>query len=237
MTQTLAKAAILRLSALLAFGLLAACQKPIDPVMPAGQAGYDAVAVDPVNLLPERYPLGPGDKISVRVYGETELSLSEIIIDNAGFVSLPLVGDLRAAGFTASELARNVEAAYAAEFLRDPQVNVSILEARKRTITVEGEVKVPGVFPYAEGQTLLTALALAQSPTERAKLDEVIVFRTIGGQQSAGRFDLRDIRGGRMPDLALVPGDVVVVGYSSVKSAYLDAVKALPVIGLFRPIT
>ena len=221
---------------LFGMAMLAACQRPIDPVVPAGEAAYDAVIAEP-NAAPSRYTLLPGDRIGVRVYGESELSVNEVAIDNAGIVSLPLIGDVGATGRTASELARTIEAAYAAEYLRDPQVTVVILQGRTRTIAVEGEVAQPGVYPFAEGQTLLTALALARSPTEKAKLDEVIVFRTVEGRESAGRFDLRAIRGGRSPDLALMPGDVVVVGYSSIKSTYIDAVRALPVLGLFRPIT
>lgn len=226
---------ILRLLPLGGLALLAACQRPLDPIVPSGQAGYDAVAVDPAQSLPERYALLPGDKITVRVYEEPELTVEEILLDNAGVVSLPLIGDIRAAGQTATELARSIEAAYAADYLRDPRVSVLVLQGRTRTIAVEGEVKQPGVFPFAEGQTLLSALAMAQSPTETAKLDEVMIFRTAGGQHTAGRFDLRDIRGGRTPDVALLPGDVVVVGQSSTRAAYQDLIRAIPVFGVFRP--
>ncbi|MBY6129304.1 polysaccharide export protein [Qipengyuania aquimaris] len=225
-----------KISALCAVALLASCQRPMNPVVPAGQAGYDAVAIDPSQIQPQSYDLAPGDKIAVRVYGEPELSVDELVIDNAGFVNLPLIGEIRASGQSAGELAQGIQAAYAADFVRDPRVNVVVLQGRVRTIAVEGEVEQPGVFPYAEGQTLLSALALARSPTDVAKLDEVIIFRTVEGQRLAGRFDLQDIRGGRSPDVALVPGDVVVVGYSNVRGAYLDVVKALPVVGFFRPI-
>lgn len=216
--------------------LVAACQPPLDPVVPAGEAGYAAVAVPEGAGLPTRYELGAGDVISVRVYEEEDLSLEEIAVDNAGVISLPLIGDVRAAGSTASELASAIEAAYASRYLRDPRVSVAIKQARVRTIAVEGEVEQPGVFPYSEGQTLLTALALARSPTETAELDEIMIFRTVGGERAAGRFDLQAIRGGRMPDVALLPGDVIVVGYSSLRGAYLDALRALPVLGIFRPI-
>lgn len=225
----------LRVTTLFGLALLAACRQPLDPVVPAGQAGYDAVAVDPANVLPERYALSPGDKIAVRVYEEPELAVEEIVLDNAGVVSLPLIGDVRAAGQTATELARSIEAAYAAEYLRDPRVSVLVLQGRVQTIAVEGEVEQPGVFPYVEGQTLLSALALARSPTDTAKLDEVMIFRSVGGQRTAGRFDVQHIRGGRMPDVALVPGDVVVVGYSSARGAYHDIIRAIPVFGVFRP--
>ena len=215
---------------------LTACQAPLDPVVPAGQAGYDAVAVEPAATLPSRYTLSPGDVVSVRVFDEPELSVEEVALDNAGNVTLPMVGEVRAVGLRAAELAAAVEAAYATNYLRDPRVTVLVKQGQGRTIAVEGEVEQPGVFPYAEGQTLLSALALARSPTETAKLDEVMIFRTVDGQRQAGRFDLRAIRGGRMPDVALVPGDVVVVGYSSIRGAWQDVLRALPVFGIFRPI-
>ncbi|MBX7514694.1 polysaccharide export protein [Qipengyuania sp. GH38] len=214
----------------------AACQTPLDPVVPEGQAGYDAVVIDPQTALPQRYTLAPGDVLSVAVFGEADLSVERIAVDNAGVVTLPLIGDVRAVGRSASELGAAIEAAYATNYLRDPRVSVAVLEARDRTIAVEGEVEQPGVFSYAEGQTLLSALALARSPTDTAKLDEVMIFRTVGGERTAGRFDLRAIRGGRMPDVALVPGDVVVVGYSSVRGAWQDVLRAVPVFGIFRPI-
>ncbi|QYJ06693.1 polysaccharide biosynthesis/export family protein [Qipengyuania flava] len=213
---------------------LAGCQAGLDPVVPAGQAGYSAIATDASNLA-ERYALAPGDVVSVRVYDEADLSVEDITLDNAGVLSLPLIGDVRAAGQTATELARSIEAAYAADYLRDPRVSVLIKQARVQTIAVEGEVTQPGVFPYQQGQTLLTALALARSPTDTAKLDHVIVFRTAGGERQAGRFDVQAIRGGAMPDVDLLPGDTVVVGYSATRGAFLDAVRAIPIIGVFRP--
>ncbi|WP_160595358.1 polysaccharide biosynthesis/export family protein [Qipengyuania aquimaris] len=204
--------------------------------MPDGQAGYDAVVIDPQTALPERYTLAPGDIVSISVFGESDLSVERIAVDNAGMLTLPLIGDVQAVGRSASELGVAIEAAYATNYLRDPRVSVAVLEARDRTIAVEGEVEQPGVFSYAEGQTLLSALALARSPTDTAKLDEIMIFRTVDGERTAGRFDLRAIRGGRMPDVALVPGDVVVVGYSSVRGAWQDVLRAVPVFGIFRPI-
>ena len=214
---------------------LSGCQKGVDTVVPAGEAGYDAIALPAGEATAQRYSLQPGDLLSVRVYDEPELSVEDIAVDNAGIVSLPLIGDVVARGRTATELARTIEAAYAADFVRDPRVTVLVKKAQARTIAVEGEVALPGVYPFVEGQTLLTALALARSPTETAKLDEIMIFRTVGDQRLAGRFDALAIRGGRMPDVALMPGDTVVVGFSSTRGAFLDAVRALPVLGVFRP--
>ena len=84
-----------------------------------------------------------------------------------------------------------------------------------------------------EGFTLLTALALAGSPTETAKLDEVLVFRTMGDERLGGRFNLTDIRAGRSADPVILSGDTIVVGYSAVRGAYLDFLKAAPIVGAF----
>lgn len=215
--------------------LLAACQKGAEPVVPTGDAGYAAIAVPDGAEASTRYALQAGDVVSVQVYGEPELTVNEIALDNGGALNLPLIGAVTARGLTAAELSAAVEAAYRAGYLRDPRVTVLVKKAQQRTIAVEGEVALPGVYPYAEGQTLLTALALARSPTEKAKLDEIMVFRTVDGQRTAGRFDLRAIRGGRSPDVPLLAGDTVVVGFSSARGAFLDAVRALPVFGIFRP--
>lgn len=223
------------IAALLGALLCAACQPQMHPVVPAGEAGYSAVAVDPATVAPQAYRLTAGDKIAVRVYDEPELSSEQLVIDNAGAISLPLIGDVQAAGLSSAELARAVEAAYGARYVRDPRVSVQILQGRIQTIAVEGEVEQPGVYPFEPGQTLLTAMALARSPTETASLDEVIVFRTVNGERQAGRFDLLAIRAGRMPDVSLLAGDTIVVGYNSLRGGFLDVVRALPAIGVFRP--
>ena len=164
------------------------------------------------------------------------MSLDEIAIDNAGNLALPLIGDVRAAGLTASDLSAALERAYGARYLRNPRAAVSLAKSRVMTVSVEGQVNQPGVYPWSEGDTLLTALAQARSPTDVARLDQVIVFRTVEGQRYGGRFDLQAIRGGRMPDLRLLPGDVVVVGHSAVRETYRDILQTAPLIGVLRPL-
>ena len=201
--------------------------------MPAGPAAYDAIADRPV-VSPSAYALQPGDKISVNVYQEEELSQRELLIDEAGMISLPLVGDVQASGMTTGQLSRAIESAYGRGFLRYPQANVLLLEARPRTVSVEGQVKDAGVYEIQPGYTLLSALALAGSPTLEAKLDEVLVFRTVDGQRMGGRFDLTEVRAGRMADPQLIAGDVIVVGYSRSQGLYQDLLRVAPsVLGTF----
>ena len=61
------------------------------------------------------------------------------------------------------------------------------------------------------------------------------MFRTVNGQRMAGQFDLAAIRAGASPDPQLMPGDVVVIGYSAVRGTYRDLLRAAPLLGIFRP--
>ena len=222
-----------RLCAVVIVGLAAAgCQPSLSSGLPRGPAAYDAIDAAAATT-PVTYALRPGDRLAVNLFQEDDLSLSELQIDEAGMISLPLIGEIPAAGLSASELSRQIEVAYGARHLRDPQATVVLLSARPRTVSVEGQVVRPGVYPIEPGYTLLSAMALAASPSADAKLDEVLVFRTLEGQRLGGRFDLTEIRSGRMPDPQLLPGDVVVVGFSAVRGMYRDFLQLAPIIGSF----
>jgi polysaccharide export outer membrane protein len=177
--------------------------------------------------------LQPRDQINVNVFQEADLSTQELTIDPSGNISLPLIGEVKAAGLSAAQLAREIERAYGESYLRDPRVNIVLVRSAPRVVAVEGEVEDPGVFEVQEGYTLLTALALAGSPTDTAKHDEVLVFRMMDGERYGGRFDLTDIRAGRAPDPIILSGDTIVVGYSAVRGVYLDFLRTAPILGAF----
>jgi polysaccharide export outer membrane protein len=222
------------LAALLGALALAACQPSLKSELPIGPAAYQSInATTQPAAQTGPYLLRPGDRISVSVYQEQELNQPEITIDEAGMISLPLVGEVKAAGRSTGDLAAQIQQAYGQRYLRDPQVNVALKEARARTYSVEGEVAKPGQFVFEPGNTLLTAVAVAGSPLREAKLDEVLVFRNVNGQRMGGRFDLTAIRAGREPDPQILPGDVIVVGFSSLRGAYRDILQAAPLLGLF----
>ena len=213
--------------------LAVACQPTLKSNLPAGQDAYSVISGTREGSVNQLNQLQPGDKIGVNVFQEEGLSNPQLTIDPAGKVSLPLIGETHAAGLSSSELAKEIERAYGARYLRNPHVNVYLVESAPRTFTVEGSVVRPGVFEVREGFTLLTGLALAGSPTETAKLDEVLVFRTMGYERLGGRFNLTDIRAGRSADPVILSGDTIVVGYSAVRGAYLDFLKAAPIVGAF----
>lgn len=210
-----------------------ACQPVLHPAVPVGASAYDAVAVSERDTVNALTLLQPRDQISVYVFGEDNLKTEEAVIDQAGNVSMPLIGEVHAAGLSPAQLAKSIEKSYGANYLRDPHVNVVLVKGAPRVVSVEGEVKTPGVFEVQEGFTLLSALALAGSPTETARLSQVLIFREKDGQRVGGQFDVTDIRSGTSPDPLILPGDVIVVGFNRVRGAYLDFLKSAPIVGAF----
>ncbi|KHK90072.1 hypothetical protein LK12_19340 [Novosphingobium malaysiense] len=202
-----------------------------NPDMPRGAAAYDVI---PATVeAPTAYTIDPADTLSVNVFGEPDLTFETLRVDDAGFIQYPLVGQIKAAGTTPAELSLQLANVLGQKYLVDPQVTVSVVEAAPRYVSVEGEVNKPGVYEVDYDTTLLSAVARAESPTDTAKLSEVIIFRTIDGQRMAGRFNLKDIRGGISPDPIVKDGDVVMVGYSGPRAFWQSFLKAAPALNAF----
>lgn len=213
---------------------LTGCQRSLQSEgLPTGQAAYAiAPPADPAGKL-QAYRIGPGDAISVSVFQEPELSNDKLQVDDLGRIQLPLAGDILAAGLTAPELSAVIAERLSRDYIRHPQVVVSVVSTREQTVAVEGEVKMPGVYKVGPSDTLLSAIARAQNPTNVARLDEVIVFRSVNGRRMGARFDLRQIRGGQAADPQILGGDVIVVGFSSLKGVYRDILQAAPLLNIF----
>lgn len=174
-----------------------------------------------------------GDRLAIRVLGEPELTSDLYRVDGNGNVQVPLAGEIPAAGLKPSELRDELIRRLGARFIRNPQVAVIVTERNKTTFAVEGEVKSPGIFEATPGTTLLSAIAQAKSPSELARLDEVMIFRLINGQRAGARFNLSDIRRGNVPDPQVLAGDTVVVGHSALKGAWHEFLQAAPAFNLF----
>jgi polysaccharide export outer membrane protein len=118
------------------------------------------------------YRLGPNDKLRVITFGEESLT-GEFFISGSGRVSLPLIGEIEAAGLTAAEFQQHVEAALKDGYLKDPKVSVEVISYRPYYIL--GEVGRPGEYPYTNGLTVLNAVATANGFTYRANTHKVFV--------------------------------------------------------------
>lgn len=181
------------------------------------------------------YQIGVGDKLSVRVFQVPDLSFDELTVDTSGDLQMPLIGAVRATGRTAGELSTDIATRLGSQYLRDPQVTVTIIEAASQKITVDGAVTKPGVYTMRGSTSLLQAVAMAEGPSRVADLTKVAVFRTIDGQRSVALFDLAAIRQGRAEDPRVLGDDIVVVDTSRMSSAMREIISALPALSVFRP--
>jgi polysaccharide export outer membrane protein len=193
---------------------------------PAGDAAYDVMP--PAIGTGAEYLIGPLDELSMRVFREPDFENDRIAVDANGFASFPLIGLVEVGGKTAHEVAKEIARRLDERYLVDPQVSITVVTANSQQVTVEGEVNKAGIFPIRGRSSLMQVTALAEGTNEFAKLNEVVIFRTINGERFAARFDLEAIRGNRAPDPEVIGGDIVVVGYSSARRLWRDVLQVLP---------
>ena len=175
------------------------------------------------------YAIGALDKLTVTVFGIDDLG-AKAQVDASGRVAVPLAGSIEAAGMTPEALGREIERRLRARYVRDPHVTVNVDEALSQVVTIDGQVREPGLYPVVGNMTLLKAVATAKGPTEFAKLDDVVIFRTVGSQRLAALYNLGAIRRGVYADPAIYPNDVVVVGDSNGRRMFKDFLQLVPLL-------
>ena len=210
--------------------LLAGCASPD---MPRREAAYDVIPAASPDTGQD-YVLGPADVISLTVLNEPDLTLKDVQITSGGNISLPLVGQVRASGFTTDGLAKEIAARLGKHLLINPDVSVNLITAASQKVIVEGSVAKPGIYPMEGKTTLLGAVAMAEGTTRVSALGQVVILRTIDGKPMGAVFDLGMIRRGELPDPQLEGGDTVVVGFSALKAAWRDILTTTPLIAVFR---
>jgi polysaccharide biosynthesis/export protein len=145
------------------------------------------------------YRLASGDRLRMIVFGQEPLSNS-FNVDSVGNVSLPLIGAVRAQGLTTAELERSVEARLHAGYLRDPRVAIEV-EAY-RPFFVLGEVTTAGQYPFINGMTVETAIAVAGGFSPRGDQSHVDITRILNGRQVTAAVPL---------NFPVRPGDTIKV--------------------------
>ena len=200
----------------------------VDKIFEANAQGTDKFTV----AAPEDYRISPSDVVEVSVFGVGDLTRTVQVSTN-GAISLPLIKTVQAAGKTASELELVIAAKLEATYLQSPQVSVFVKEYTSQRITIDGAVNKPGIFPTTGQLSLLQSIALAEGLNNVADPTGILVFRTVGNQRMAARFDLKKIRAGKAQDPMLAAGDVVMVDQSAGRTTLRDIKEAVPLTGLF----
>lgn len=146
-------------------------------------SGLDRLA--PIAAAPPGpQPLETGDSIRVMV-NDIEDGDGQYVVNGAGTVTLPFVGELAVRGLTIAQAQANIVQAYrSAGIFVTPEVNVQ--PAVLRPYYVAGEVNRPGEFAYRQGMTVQAAISAAGGYTYRAKSDVVEITRTVNGREVVG---------------------------------------------------
>ena len=147
----------------------------------------------------EGYRLGTGDVISIRVYGEDDLTREKVKLNDTGTLTMPF-GDVVAHGRTAKELETAIADGLRGKFLVNPRASVSIEEYRP--FFIYGQVEKPGGYPFQPGLNIRKAVSIAGGFKDRASMSKIFVVRERDKSPSPTKVDVNAVIG---------PGDTITV--------------------------
>ncbi len=187
---------------------------PVAPATPASVEAPAPVAAAPAPVIqggpipgasPEvslqsSYRLSAGDVVSIRVFGEDDMTLERVRLTDGGSISYPLLGELKILGMTVPEVEKLVTDKLRGRFLVNPKVAVQINEYR--SFFVNGQVERPGGYPFLPGLSVRKAVALAGGLKERASKSKMYVIRENDPSRVAKKVDM---------DSLLSPGDILTI--------------------------
>lgn len=188
--------ALLGIIALIALG---GCSTPSSPAPPESPTSED-----------RPYVIGVPDLLRITVWKHPDLSV-EAPVRRDGQISVPLLGDVKAAGHTPKDLSMLITDELA-HFVTRPNVTVIVVSPDSQTVTVVGGVNAAGTIAIHRDMGVLEAVAAAGGFSAWANKGDVRVVRRVDGKRIAYRFNYRAYMSGEPDsDIQLLPGDVVVV--------------------------
>jgi protein involved in polysaccharide export with SLBB domain len=195
--------------------------EPIAPVnssssSSASSASESASPTMPSAMVSSTYTLAPYDVIDVSVYNEEDLH-TRARLGADGTALLPLIGTIALSGKTVSDANEAIRKRYAEGFVKDPHILVTVIEYRKTTFSILGEVSRPGIYEIPEGthMSIVDAVLLAGGFTRIANQNGVRVKRLVKGKPVVFK-----VKAGAMADSAEIApfeiqaGDIIKVGES-----------------------
>ncbi len=195
----------------LAFLLVVGTAGAQTPQAKAGSTRLTTAVTATPTTVPADYVVGAEDVLGVVFWRETEMS-GDVAVRPDGMITLPLVGEIKAAGMKPDALREAIQTA-AAKFLSDPNVSVVVRQMNSRKVFITGEVNTPGAFPLAGPRTVMHIIALAGGLKEYAKSDEISVMREENGKTRYFKFNYKEVAKGKKLDqnIQLRPNDTIVV--------------------------
>lgn len=173
-----------------------------------------AAMIMPAEAQEPDYRLQPEDVLQITVYEQPDLD-TIARISSTGEIAFPLLGKIKAAGLTVSELKDKIEKLLAEDYLVEPQVLIFIEKYHLKQVSVLGAVQKPGKYDmYTERETtVLEAIAMAEGFSDVANVNGTRIIRNEEGQERTIPVKVTDItkKGMKEKDIFLKPGDIVFV--------------------------
>lgn len=168
-------------------------------------------AAAPISGVLKDYLLGPEDVIEISVWKNDNLSKT-VLIRPDGKISLPLIGDVQAAGQTTVQLRDTIKERLK-EYKETPEVSIIVKEINSLAVFVTGEVAHPGKLMLKSDTSLLQAISLVGGFTQYASKNNMILLRRVGGVETRKVIRYKDIVSGNKPedDVLLQRGDTIIV--------------------------
>src|SRR5499427_4550325 len=199
------------LSVLASIALLA--QQTPSPTAPAEKCAQNSDASGVMKAhSDDSYIIGANDTLSINVWKEPDVSRS-VPVRSDGKISLPLVGELQAAGQTPRQLEQEI-AKRLQSYISEPEVTVIVTDSKSQKINILGMVARPGAYLLSGSTTVLDAIAMAGGFKDFAKKKSIYVLRTNpDGTQKRIPFNYKDVIKGTNPEqnIRLQTSDTVVV--------------------------
>ena len=193
---------------LLSLNTLGAQSNAAAPTASAGQADSASSA----RAHDDSYSIGADDILAINVWKEPDLTRS-VPVRSDGKISLPLIGELQAAGVTPKQLEQDISKKLTS-YVAEPEVTVIVQEIRSRKFNILGQVAKPGSFPITRTTTVLDAIALAGGFRDFAKQKSIYILRQKpDGTQQKLPFNYKEVVKGKNVEqnIRLEPRDTVVV--------------------------
>lgn len=200
-------------SALTSLCLVSFAGQAAGPAAPQTASAAAAETAQPTAAadVPADFVIGPEDVLGVVFWREPDIS-GDLTVRPDGRVTVPMIGELQAAGLSPSDLQSRIQTA-ARKYMTDPNVAVVVRVINSRRVFVTGRVTTPGAHLLKGPLNVMQAIALSGGLTEYADAKNIGILRTVDGKTERFKFNYRDVAAGKHleQNLLLRPGDTVVV--------------------------
>jgi polysaccharide biosynthesis/export protein len=165
------------------------------------------------DAAPRIIQLGPGDSVSIQVYGQPDMATLVYVSDD-GTIPVPLAGPVQIGGLSPSEASKRIEKALKdGMFLVDPHVTLTVTVSRSQRVSVLGQVGKPGLYPIESNTTIFDLLAMAGGALDTSS-EEIFLLRTdVNGTLQRYPINLKGLDKSKnaIPEQALRGGDSILV--------------------------